>query len=87
MSREVSKGLLKLMIRLPALRSNLQILHAHEETLRDLCDAYDEATNTLACMRVDPQADIGIITDYEAVCGGIESEVVEFCAMRRRSVQ
>lgn len=82
MSREgVSKGLLKLMVRLPALRSELQILHAHEQALRDLCDAYDEATRTLSSMRGNPRADLAIIADYEAVCGGIENEVVEFCTM------
>ena len=42
MSRDnMSKGLLKLMVRLPALRSDLQRLHSHDRTLRDLCDAYD----------------------------------------------
>ena len=88
MSRElISKGLLKLMIRLPALRSELQILHAHEPALRELCDAYGEATDTLASMRADPRADPAIIIDYEGVCSGLEAEVVELCANWNSDVQ
>ncbi|MBL0371878.1 hypothetical protein JJB09_07530 [Rhizobium sp. KVB221] len=82
----MSKGLLKLMVRLPALRSELQRRHAHEQALRDLCDAYDEATHVLALMRNNPHPDREIIADYESVCGGIEGEVIELCSARRSSV-
>jgi hypothetical protein len=88
MSRDnMSRGLLKLMVRLPALRSDLQRLHSHDRTLRDLCDAYDEATQMLARLRSNPHSDGAIISDYETVCSGLESEVVELCSVWGSSVR
>ena len=71
------------MVRLPALRSELQIIHAHDAAMKELCDAYDEATQVLSGMRNDPRADLDIIADYEAVCRGIEEEVIELCSSSR----
>ncbi|KGD95041.1 hypothetical protein JL39_20360 [Rhizobium sp. YS-1r] len=36
-----SRGLLKLMIRFPAIRGELQILYGHDETLKELAEAYE----------------------------------------------
>lgn len=83
----VSRGLLKLMLRLPAFRSELQVIFARDDGLRDLCDAYDEATQVLSWMRANPNADPAIVADYENVCSGIESEVVELCSASGSAVQ
>jgi hypothetical protein len=74
------------MVRLPALRSELQLLHARDEMLRELCEAYDDATQVLSGMRSTPFADRTMVADYEAVALGIESQVVELCAAAGRSI-
>jgi hypothetical protein len=75
------------MVRLPALRSQLQILHAQDETLRDLCDAYDDATRTLNVLQNQRSTDRGIIADYEGAVLGIESQVLERCSSHRPAVR
>lgn len=75
------KGLWKLMLKLPALRGQLQILSAQNTSLLSLCDAFHDASSTLDCLRMDPKADIAIIREYEALCSEIESEVIEICLL------
>jgi hypothetical protein len=79
----ISQGLLKLMMRLPALRGELQIIHGHDTTLKDLAEAYEEASRTLAELRGDPGCDRRLLREYETVCADIESDVVKLCASSR----
>ena len=80
------KGLWKLMLKLPALRGQLQILSAQNATMLSLCDAFHDASSTLDCLRKDPKADAAIIREYEALCTEIEGEIIEIClaAQNRR---
>jgi hypothetical protein len=73
------KGLWKLMLKLPALRGQLQILSVQNASLLSLCDAFYDASSTLEDMRKDPKADRAIIREYEILCAEIEGEVIEIC--------
>ncbi|KQV27305.1 hypothetical protein ASC96_16000 [Rhizobium sp. Root1204] len=73
------KGLWKLMLRLPALRGQLQILSVRNTSLLSLCDAFQDASSTLDSLRKYPNADSAIIREYEILCSEIESEVIEIC--------
>lgn len=83
MSRDnTSKGLLKLMLKLPALRGELQIIHGHNKSLQDLTEAYNDATEMLAGLRCNALVDRTLLCEYELVCAEIETEVVGICALR-----
>ncbi len=73
------KGLWKLMLKLPALRGQLQILSARNTSLLALCDAFHDASSTLDTLRRDPSVDNAIIREYETLCSEIEGEVIEIC--------
>lgn len=73
-------GLIKLMMKLPVLRGELQIIYGHDSTLRDLSEAYNEATNMLALLRGNPLSDKALLAEYEAICGDIESDVLTLCS-------
>lgn len=70
---------MKLMIRLPALRGELQVIHGHDDTLRELAAAYEDATQMLATLRTNSAADRGLVREYEAICSGLEEEIVGRC--------
>lgn len=73
------KGLWKLMLKLPALRGQLQILSVQNSSLAAMCDAFYDASSTLETLRTDPRADGAIIQEYETLCSEIESEIIEIC--------
>lgn len=73
------RGLWKLMLRLPALRGQLQILSVRNTDLRSLCDAFDDASSTLSRLYKEVPMNPKMIAEYETVCSEIESEVVELC--------
>ena len=75
------KGLWKLMLKLPALRGQLQILSVQNTSLLSLCDAFHDASSTLDSLRKDPKADSAIIGEYETLCSEIEGEVIEICLL------
>jgi hypothetical protein len=79
----VSKGLLRLMIRLPAIRGELQIIHGRDELIRDLTEAYEDAIETLAGLQSNPVLHRGLIREYETICADIEEEIVRRCAAWR----
>lgn len=81
MEPESSKrGLWKLMLRLPALRGQLQMLSARNPSLLGLCGAYEDASSTLDRMRKDPVLHGAIlIREYEQLCSEIETEIIEIC--------
>ncbi|KAB0679056.1 hypothetical protein [Aureimonas leprariae] len=74
------RGLAKLMLRLPALRGELQVSFAHSEEVASLCSAFDEATATLDRLRRErAAADAAILAEYETVCREIEAELIRHC--------
>lgn len=75
------RGLMKLMLRLPAMRGQLQILSARNPSLLNLCDAFDDASVMLEKLRKDLSADKYLLDEYEKLCHDIESEVVELCIL------
>jgi hypothetical protein len=79
----VSKGLLRLMVKLPAIRGELQIIHGRDELVRDLTEAYEDAIETLTCLQSNSISQQGMIREYEAICADIEEEIVRRCAAWR----
>ncbi|CAN7270889.1 hypothetical protein [Rhizobium sp. LjRoot254] len=79
----VSKGLLRLMVRLPAIRGELQIIHGRDQLIRDLTEAYEDAIETLAGLQSNPVSQRGLIHEYETICADIEEEIVRRCAAWR----
>jgi hypothetical protein len=74
------RGLWKLMLKLPALRGQLQLLTAHSNSLGGLCEAYDDASTTLDRLRSKPSLkNSAMIAEYETICSEIETEVIEIC--------
>jgi hypothetical protein len=74
------RGLLKLMLKMPALRGQLQVLSAKDEGILSLCGAFDDATDTLERLRrVNPERHHDIILEYENICAEIEQEIIEIC--------
>jgi hypothetical protein len=73
------KGLWKLMLKLPALRGQLQILSVRNASLLSLCDAFHDASSTLDSLRKNSSVDRAIIHEYETLCSEIEGDVIEIC--------
>lgn len=68
------------MLKLPALRGQLQVLTAHSSSLGSLCEAYDEASATLDRLRSrTSMKNSAMIAEYEMICSEIETEVIEIC--------
>jgi hypothetical protein len=77
------RGLWKLMLRLPAMRGQLQMLSARNSALLSLCDAFDEASSTLDRLRRNGSNDLKLIAEYDTLCSDIESEVIDLCISMR----
>ena len=74
------RGLKKLMLRLPALRGQLQILSARNPDLLSICGAFDEASNMLDGLRSSRAlGDPTILKEYEQLCADLEQEVIGMC--------
>jgi hypothetical protein len=74
------RGLLKLMLKMPALREQLRILSAGDEGILGLCGAFDDATDTLDRLRRNnPERHSAVILEYENICAEIEQEIIEIC--------
>lgn len=86
-SRDAShRGLLKLMLRLPALRDELQLIWPSELSLRELCEAYEQATLTFDRFITHPgEAGPGIIEEYRLLCRELETDVTARCLASLRS--
>ena len=72
------KGLMKLMLRMPALRGQLQLLSVRNEDVFNLCGAFDDASVTLERLRKSGE-DQDVILEYENICAEIEREIIEIC--------
>jgi hypothetical protein len=70
------RGLLRLMLRLPALRGRLQVLATRPSPLDDLFEAYEDAAATLDRLqqRCD-RRDAALIEEYLDLCGAIEADI------------
>lgn len=73
------RGLLKLMLKLPALRGQLQLLSGKNMPLASLCEAYDEAASMLDRQRRRDPQDTLMVAEYELICLEIEEEVISIC--------
>jgi hypothetical protein len=81
------RGLWKLMLKLPALRGQLQMESAKNKALMGLCDAFDDATTALDQLNRDPRSNAELIKEYETICSEIESEVIDLCInLKSRSI-
>jgi hypothetical protein len=72
------------MLKLPALRGQLQMLSGRSSTLLSLCDAFDEASSTLDRLRLESARNGKLIAEYETLCLDIEGEVIDLCLADRR---
>ena len=72
------KGLMKLMLRIPSLRGELQLLSVRDEDVFSLCGAYDDASLTLERLRKSGE-DRVVVLEYENICADIEREIIEIC--------
>jgi hypothetical protein len=74
------RGLMKLMLKMPALRGKLQLLSAANAELLGLCGAFEEASSTLDRLRKEnvPMSS-ATINEYETLCEEIEAEILEIC--------
>jgi len=71
---------MKLMLRLPAVRGQLQLLTARDRDLLNLCGAFEEASSTLDSLRKHPTDDtLPRIAEYEALCDEIEDDILSIC--------
>ncbi len=74
------RGLWRLMLKLPSIRGELQILAARNHALDDLCEAYEDASVTLERIRKKPgNTDCPLVREYETICAEIETEVIKYC--------
>lgn len=67
------------MLKLPALRGQLQLLTAKNMPLASLCEAYDEADAMLDRQRRRDPQDTSMVSEYELICLEIEEEVISIC--------
>jgi len=75
------------MLKLPALRGQLQMESAKNKALMGLCDAFDDATTALDQLNRDPKSNAELIKEYETICSEIESEVIDLCInLKSRSI-
>jgi hypothetical protein len=81
------RGLWRLMLRLPAVRGQLQILVPRTDSLGDLCEAYEDASVTLERLRsMQGEDNCPRVREYETICAEIESEVIQYCLEHRAGV-
>jgi hypothetical protein len=74
------RGLLRLMLKLPAIRGRLQVLARNSPSLSDLLEAYEEAATMLDRLATDGGVpDDDLRREYEAICSELEADVIEFC--------
>jgi hypothetical protein len=74
------RGLIKLMLKMPALRGKLQIVSASNADMFSLCGAFEEASTMLDRLRRENgRASPAVISEYESLCEEIEREIIEMC--------
>lgn len=72
----------KLMLRLPSLRRTFDRLG--EDPIDELAEAYDAATYMLENLRKNSTENVLLLNEYQALCDGIELDVVTYCHSTKR---
>ncbi|KAA3503967.1 hypothetical protein DXM27_01290 [Rhizobium rhizogenes] len=79
------RGFLKLMLRLPELRSDLRVFWPRDPSIQALCEAYDQATvmfeRLVATSDIDDET---LIEEYRILCAQLEGDVIETCVSRHK---
>ncbi|MNL33316.1 hypothetical protein D3C87_1552220 [compost metagenome] len=79
------RGMLKLMLRLPSLRGELQLLWRSDASLESLCEAYEAATVTLErLLKKQGDGEAGLVEEYRTLCFDLETDVVVRCSIKQR---
>ncbi|TNM64777.1 hypothetical protein [Aliirhizobium smilacinae] len=73
------KGLLKLMMKLPSVREQLQTIVRQRSTFSELLSAYGEATAMLDRLERGRERDEAMILEYRTICAEIENDVMTEC--------
>lgn len=73
------KGLLKLMMKLPSVREQLQTIVRQRSTFSELLSAYGEATAMLERLERGRERDEAMILEYRTICAEIENDVMTQC--------
>lgn len=74
------RGLRRLMLKLPAVRGRLHSIGEKSESLRSLCEAYEDASSTLDRLRsAAGDGNRAMLHEYEIVCAEIEADVTKYC--------
>lgn len=73
------RGLWRLMLKLPALRGQLQIIAAQTTDLNELFEAYEMAASALERFR--KEEDRTRVREYETVCSAIEEDIIQHWQM------
>jgi hypothetical protein len=86
-SDPAQRGLWRLMLRLPAMRGRLQILAAKSTMLKDLCEAYEEASLAVERLAKEGQkTSLARLAEYEIICEEIETDIVRLVLQQSRNV-
>ncbi|EJC81048.1 hypothetical protein Rleg4DRAFT_2718 [Rhizobium leguminosarum bv. trifolii WSM2297] len=80
--RSKERGRKKLMLKLPALRDQLQLLP--NDAIDELFESYELATTALDRFSFNAEANSKLIAEYEQLCRDIEAEVVALCAQHQK---
>jgi hypothetical protein len=81
------RGLWRLMLKLPAIRAQLQFLAARHSSIRGLFEAYEDACVTLGRLRSEPgETNCPLVREYETICSEIEADVLKYCLDRKPTV-
>lgn len=71
------------MVRMPSLRTRLDILCQEPGPFTGLCEAYEDASVTyFNLLRRGPEADPHIVREYREICAEIEEEVKGYCFLQ-----
>ncbi|CAN7675130.1 hypothetical protein [Mesorhizobium sp. LjRoot246] len=74
------RGLIKLMLKMPALRGRLQILSATNPDLLSLCGAFEDASAMLERLRAEKgNGNRAAIAEYEELCVELENDIIRMC--------
>jgi methylthioribose-1-phosphate isomerase len=81
----LERGKLKLMMRLPQWRETIKLAQLSRPTIRNLFEAYDEASSALERMEAMKVQDLILLAEYRQICSDIENDVVELCSAHKLS--
>ncbi|KRB25747.1 hypothetical protein ASE05_07080 [Mesorhizobium sp. Root172] len=74
------RGLIRLMLKMPALRGALQIRSATNANLLGLCGAYEDASAALERLRKETtNSNRAAIEEYEELCTELENDIIRMC--------